>query len=230
MKRQASISELWGRDVKRHRSDDESSEFSAIKKKLDHKSYIEFQGELLAQRAAESREAKERAHRRVVRESRLPGGMVDPSGKTRGVTNKNRASGRPKFSAYEQHGNKTHFRELGGPILRRDRSAVDKLSVLVAVDSKCKGTKSDGQVVRADWGTCGRDGRRELEKRFRVSWETMKLWAARRNALRSLSRRTRSASGDSCRLDRGARDYREPRGNDFKIPRSVPRPNLLIGP
>ena len=42
--------------------------------------------------------------------------------------------GRKKLSFYESIGRKQHKRELGGPNLRRDRTAHEKLAVLVAVD------------------------------------------------------------------------------------------------
>ena len=95
---------------------------------------------------------------------------MDPSGQTRGY-HKNPAKGlkvgRPKYSHYKQTGREKHTRELGGPILRRDRTAHEKLSVLVAVDCKCiKKHEPEGQRVTADWGTLSPESKRELEKRF----------------------------------------------------------------
>ena len=115
--KQKSLCELWGRDVKRRKVDDESAGHAKLKKRLDEKTWFEFQSELASQRASERVEATEREHKRSVRDARLPGGMDDPSGETRGYLRnpaKGLKIGRPKYSHDKQVFRVKHTRELGG--------------------------------------------------------------------------------------------------------------------
>ena len=165
MKRQSSLSELWHETSSKVPKHSEKQAFSSLKKKLDTKTWLEFQAELTAKQASEKAAADERLRRKALRESRKPGEIVDPSTKKQGV-NESSNMGRKHFSFYKSIGNKKHKREFGGPILRRDRTAHEKLAVLVAVDSKCKGTKMVGKKVRADWDTLDRESKSELQRRF----------------------------------------------------------------
>ena len=166
MKRQSSLSELWqGPSSKVPKQSEEPEAFSSLKKKLDTKTWLEFQAELKALQDREKAAADERLRSKAQRAARKPGEVVDPSTKTQGV-NFTSKMGRPKFSFYKSVGNTKHKRELGGPILRRDRTAHEKLAALVAVDAECKGTETVNKKERADWNTLDRESRAELQKRF----------------------------------------------------------------
>ena len=166
MERQSSLSELWHGPSNKEPKHSEDR-FSLLTTRLSTESWVEFQANLGAKRASERAAEVERLRRKAERESRKPGGIVDPSTKQQGF-NTSRNIGRPKFSIYMAIGNNNHEPEsgVGGANVRRDRTAHEKMAVLIAADSKCKGVKNDGEPVRAYWDTLDRGNKRELEERF----------------------------------------------------------------
>ncbi len=93
--------------------------------------------------------------------------------------------GRPRGSFYKLRGDLRHKREAGGPVLRREQSAPEKLAVLVAVDEACESKLPSGLAEQADWSSLTQAAKRQLEKRFHVPFETLKLWNKKRAALQA---------------------------------------------
>ena len=168
MKRQSSITELFKwQGASKVAKTSEFEPFSSLKAKLGDETWVKFKAEVAAEQATAQAEAAERKRLQALRAARKPGEIHDPSAQKRGVSTNTKSRQRPTF--YELIGNTKHKRELGGPIVRRDFTAHEKLSILVKVDSECKVKKTEGEKEVAGWGTLQPEKKRELEERFRGS-------------------------------------------------------------
>ena len=147
MKRQKSLDELWRvqqseTPEKKARLDDEREPFSSIKKKCSDAQWHVFQEEIAAKRAEEDKLKAEKLRNKSLRDDAKLGEVRDPSTNGRGVS-LTMHMGRKAHSYYKEHGITKHKRELGGPVYRRDRTAHEKLAVLIAVDCKCRAILKD---------------------------------------------------------------------------------------
>jgi hypothetical protein len=180
MKRQKSLDELWRvqqseTPEKKARLDDEREPFSSIKKKCSDAQWHVFQEEIAAKRAEEEKLKAEKRRNKSLRDDAKLGEVRDPSTNGRGVS-LTMHMGRKAHSYYKEHGITKHKRELGGPIYRRDRTAHEKLAVLIAVDCKCKEFLKDKTSERGNWDTLPIIERRDVERRFQITWEQMRSW------------------------------------------------------
>ena len=187
MRRQKSLDELWRvqqseTPEKKARLDDEREPFSSIKKKCSDAQWHVFQEEIAAKRAEEEKLKAEKRRNKSLRDDAKLGEVRDPSTNGRGVS-LTMHMGRKAHSYYKEHGITKHKRELGGPIYRRDRTAHEKLAVLIAVDCKCRAILKDKTSERGNWNTLPLIERKALEQRFQITWEQMHSWDKRRSAL-----------------------------------------------
>ena len=148
MKRQSSLFDAWQSPSPKAAKVGETTH-SSLKRRLAGESWAKFQEELEKQRGKELILLAQKAARRARRENRAAGELQDPSLKGRGVrVNTNTKMGRKPNNVCAKLGIKNHRRELGGPVLRRDRTAHEKLAVLLAAASKRKAEKREAWRAR----------------------------------------------------------------------------------
>ena len=178
MKRQASLFDAW------HQPSPKAARTCTnerLSKRVGSEAFRKFEEQLEGERHEEALLLKKRAQRRADRERCEPGELQDPSTKGRGFSSRT-TMGRPKGRAvYKRLGIKNHRRELGGPVLRRDRTAFEKLAILTAMDARC--TAKTGKGGEGDWTTLSSEDKRAIEKRYLVAFEHIALWNKKRVAL-----------------------------------------------
>ena len=179
MKRQTSLLDAWPSPSPKAAKADETH--SSLKRLLPSRSWEEFKESVAKQRAEEADELVQRALRRNRRKNVAPGEVKDPSLNGRGVST-NCQMGRPSNSVYKKLGIKNHRRELGGPVLRRDKTAHEKMAVLINVDGMCTAKRKD-KKGEGDWSTLSIEDKRAVVTRFQLSFESVSRWNKQRAKL-----------------------------------------------
>ena len=111
--------------------------------------------------------AAEAKRRREEREAAAEAGGLCPE--TKGYYR----GGRPKGSQRDPELMESHKRELGGPVLRRDPSAQEKLHYLAVIENKAAEQGIKIEVLASET-------KRALERRFSTSWFQLMKWFAQK--------------------------------------------------
>ena len=113
----------------------QDSSHKKLRSKLSGQSLVAFEEQLKQVRELEATVEMQRAAKRAIRESSTQ--LVDPMLRGRGVTMGLKKMGRPKGSSRADNG-KRHKRTFAGPVLRRDPTAQEKLSMIMYCEQLAK--------------------------------------------------------------------------------------------